>query len=135
MGTPIDRSPAGVPCVNCWGSSKTFGDVFTPKYVTVAVTGIEKGTRWIPADGNPPNGVYDLAQDLSLPCKFANYDNGYVIELFYWPAYSAFQIITPNSSIAFIKVSAICKVSFHSRLYLPGESFVDGIAKITLGFE
>lgn len=77
MGTPIpepgpvDPVAPGELCDVCWGFDKEFGAVPTPSSITVEFDGIAKGPNWQPSDGDPPEGSFDLSQNLDFgPCFF-----------------------------------------------------------------
>lgn len=68
---PPDPVPAGELCSVCWGPGGIFGDGPTPSQITVEIDGVSRGPNWIPADGEPPNGSFDLPQLLDAgPCVF-----------------------------------------------------------------
>lgn len=76
MGTPIPPrvrpplSAVGIPCGDCWGPFRTFGDIPTPSQVQVTVSGINIGPNWVPSDGPPINGVLILPQVTGRSCSF-----------------------------------------------------------------
>ncbi|GAI03414.1 unnamed protein product, partial [marine sediment metagenome] len=40
MGEPVGPEyTVGIPCPQCWGPGKPFGDVPTPKFVSITFTG------------------------------------------------------------------------------------------------
>jgi len=70
MGTPIDIEgdyTEGNACTICWGPGKTFGDVPTPKFLCLNVSGIEK-CPGAPVD--PPNGYWVLEQRADFSCMW-----------------------------------------------------------------
>lgn len=64
----VDPPGAGSACSVCYGTGKTFGNVATPDYVSMAVSGIITGTAWLPGDGDPANGSFKLLQ--ISPCSW-----------------------------------------------------------------
>lgn len=77
MGRPVpppippDPVAPGELCVFCWGPDGIFGDGPTPSQITVEIDGVAKGPGWVPADGDPPEGSFDLPQLLIAgPCVF-----------------------------------------------------------------
>lgn len=62
MGTPIDKSPDGMPCTVCWGIGKPFGDIPTPAIMTAVFTGISKGDLWVAGDPEPIQGAFEMSQ-------------------------------------------------------------------------
>ena len=63
MGTPIDPPPKDYSCALCWGSADgPFGFGPPPGQVTVFVEGVQKGSAWVPSNGEPPNGYHVFPQ-------------------------------------------------------------------------
>lgn len=59
---------AGELCNNCWGEEGVFGQE-TPSSIIVTVSGIQKTALWTSANGEPPDGDYELTQ---LNCESSN---------------------------------------------------------------
>lgn len=68
---PTPPVPPGEPCPFCWGEDKEFGNVPTPSTVSINFSGISKGPNWQAADGEPPEGDFDVPQNVEEgPCNF-----------------------------------------------------------------
>ncbi len=120
MGTiippPFFEPPtgSGVLCSSCWGPAKEFGDIDTPEFITVIVSGINKGPNWVLADGEPPNSLYVIEQVVpALPCLFAFIDGGFVVDV-RWQ---------PSQVVAFIQVGSF-EFAFSGSTANPCEQFV-----------
>lgn len=87
MGTLIpalDNAIAGVPCTECWGSGKPFGDGPTPRTIQVTFAGIVTGPSWTLPDGNPVSGTFTLTQSGLGPCLWVFLDATWDIEAFWF---------------------------------------------------
>lgn len=69
MGTPLPRSDPGNLCSICWGPSKTFGDVDTPRQVTATIVGLLEGEFWNPITG-PRLLLPTVLTQTIVPCNF-----------------------------------------------------------------
>jgi len=79
MGTPIDIEgdyEEGNPCTRCWGPGKPFGDVPTPKYMVLNVSGVFPCP---PNEKNPPNGSWLLTQAEGFPCAWNLTTSNYIM--------------------------------------------------------
>lgn len=136
MGTPIpppgpiDPVAPGELCVNCWGLDGIFGNGPTPSQITVEIDGVAKGPNWVPEDGDPPNGTYDLPQFLlGGPCLFL-LEGGINLEVFFGPTnvvISGFK--APGFSFFISAPSDPCVLVVGSNL---NDHFTGGTATITL---
>lgn len=70
MGIEIPEQP-DPPDPNCLN---IFNGDEAPGILIAIVTGIEKGPLWIPANGEPLNGEYELIQQPGFPCGWAFLD-------------------------------------------------------------
>jgi hypothetical protein len=111
MGTPIippvdpDPVDAGVDCVNCWGSGKSFGVDSTPESLVLTVSGMNKGPGWSSYYGDPPDGEYTIEQEAGLPCDYEGVDGDFVFKVFYLNTTSQAQIIYKSISLIFATTS------------------------------
>lgn len=71
MGIMPDETEFGDDCLACWPAGKT------PRYVKLFLAGIQRGDDWVPANGQPPNGYWDLEQSDVDPCNFFNMHEGF----------------------------------------------------------
>lgn len=81
MGTPIPWPVEGVECPHCWGEGKPFYSYASPKFIQVTVTGMKRGSLWVPANGEPPNGLWELQQD--DPCEWLSHYSPWTFNLWY----------------------------------------------------
>lgn len=76
MGTEIPGPvvtgdvPRGNACVVCWGPGKPFGDGDTPSIIIVRISGVNKADDWVPADGEPINGEFEIPQSFIISCLY-----------------------------------------------------------------
>jgi len=78
MGTPAPIILPGLACPTCFGPGKKFGDIVTPKAITVVVSGITKSPTWVAGDGEAFEGSMTLTDYQSFMCnwhaEFGDYD-------------------------------------------------------------
>jgi len=83
MGTEIPIDPPGQFCDRCWGYALNFGPGPTPLYMTIEITGIEKGPAWFSGLREPINGVYTLTQTDLYPCIWEKMDTETQIRVYF----------------------------------------------------
>lgn len=66
----LEAVNAGSSCSVCWGQGKTFGAGETPESIFVTFEGIEQGPEWIPFDGDPVDGEFEVPQVGGNPCRY-----------------------------------------------------------------
>lgn len=92
MGTPLPPNPPGNICANCWGPGEVFGNVATPKYVTVTLSGLKAGEFWVPADETLLLTPHVLIQSM-FPCTFEVRDETFQWHLVWDPARTSASVI------------------------------------------
>lgn len=124
----LDPVPAGDACSLCWGNSKPFGVGDTPESVVVVIQDIEKGSTWMPADGEPPDGIFILTQIGGTPCGYALFDADFSMFFNFGPVAAGFSIFDDTFTIfIFSGPGPICNTFFENTLTDP---FVGGTATI-----
>ncbi|GAI03417.1 unnamed protein product [marine sediment metagenome] len=79
MGEPVGPEyTVGIPCPQCWGPGKPFGDVPTPKFVSITFTGLVG--IWAPA-----NHKWIGQQDPLMPCLWDFEDATFVGTYYFVP--------------------------------------------------
>lgn len=129
MGTPIEPPEPGIACPLCWGSAGSpFGSGAPPDILQVEVTGIQKGTAWIPADGEPPEGVFSV--EPVIACQWFSLDFPKFF-IFYTSGQSWLQIEQFFPVLAFFAQPAIdCVQDFVNELTNPAGKFFNGSAHV-----
>lgn len=118
--------PAGDACTTCWGNGKPFGVGETPSKMTVVIQDVEKGPDWIPFNGEPPNGTFELIQNPNVPCTFNGFTVGFLLQLSYGGLFTVFQVIGfPLGGISFFGFEGACQTFHVNTVTLP---FVGGTA-------
>jgi hypothetical protein len=121
MGTPIpplpdpDKVPAGDQCSICWGVGKTFGNVDTPSKVIASVSGIEHGPSWIPSDGEPLEGKFELVQHDTKSCWFWYYQEPYGIGWYNEVLNSEVYIFNVNGPSHFDSFETTCSLVYNNQ--------------------
>jgi len=90
MGDPVgDNYTPGNPCNRCWGPGKAFGDVPTPKYVSIIFSGLTG--IWAPANHkwigqqDPLNACLWDFEDATFLGTYYFYDGGTGVYLGFKP--------------------------------------------------
>lgn len=69
MGTPLPPNPPDDGCAICFGVGRAFGDLPTPKYITVEVVGLQPDDAWDQDDELTLLAPQDLMQT-DDPCIY-----------------------------------------------------------------
>lgn len=135
MGTPIDKSPNGLPCPNCWGVGKPFGSGLPPLFVTLTFSGIVTGPAWHSGFPLPPNGTFVLTQT-HRPCYYRLLLGRFDFELKYWPEHTVVVIGLESPYVVYDSIGYGCLLSSVNSFGSPGHYlYVNGTCSIVLGFE
>jgi len=132
MGTPAPIDNPGSTCSLCFGIGGAFGVPVTPKYLTVEVVGIEKGSLWVPADGMPTNGRWCLQQLDLYPCIFQDYTPGGYNLTWYVDATRTRSVVRSYTGVVCFENSVQAPCSLKSSNLLGGDHFVGGTMEIFL---
>jgi hypothetical protein len=133
VGTPIDKTPVGNDCINCWGLGKTFGDVSTPGILTVTLSGILTGDLWGPSFPESPNGSFELCQ--ILPCTWQYNVSPYLITVVFGSDFTQVSAVVESLYIGFTSLNnPACVLEVDNELDSPiGTEYYGGNAVIMLG--
>lgn len=105
-----------------------------PGYIIAAVSGIQKGSGWLPQDGEPQNGVWEVP---FLNCtRFLLTDGTYTTALQWFPTAFFFTIRTVGYASQFSGVSSFVDPAYiSSTLVSPTLAFYGGVATLYLAFD
>ena len=85
MGTPVDPItdpdpvPVGTDCDICWAEGKPFFGRRTPSSLVLYFSGINLASDWLPGNGAPIDGMFDLSQSILSPCFFGLVTDNYTM--------------------------------------------------------
>lgn len=127
MGTPLPANPPGITCTICWGIGKPFGNVFTPLFVKVSLSGLLPGEHWDSSLANKLALPATLEQ-VAIPCDWNLNDGDFVWTFGYVPARSALLVIhtQTNSSVFGAAVAPACQTSLDNQNSQPEGKFAYG---------
>lgn len=109
--------PAGDACNTCWGNGKPFGVGETPESITVVIQDVKKGPDWMAADGEPPDGTFELSQLSEFPCFFQGITASLVMTLLWDIGGSAMGVVNlPSGTPSFFGFGVECKTVFNNSL-------------------
>ncbi len=123
--TLYDYEPPPNTCNGCFGAAQT------PDLILINFNGILRGDDWVPADGEPPNGIWPIPPD--GPCHFGAIVNGHDVNYDLVAPVSGLTIDTPLPRNAFIDVIvALYQTWFeNAKNVAAGNHFYGGYASIT----
>lgn len=103
MFKEIEEYVTGAACANCWGSGKTFGDIDTPKRITITGSGFAGACA-------PCNDTFIAEQDVFAPCLW-KFNNGTVLGS--WtagPLATLFQLEMVGGPVCYNQTGAKCAI-------------------------
>lgn len=124
MGTPLPPNEPGTPCTRCFGIGKAFGDVSTPKFITVQLHDLQPGDFWDPDDEQELLTPTLLSQ-AGLACDW-NLGTSAFTWIWAWRGAGSTIIIqhTPTNKRAFESFAAPnCLLEYSSDLVVPANNF------------
>jgi len=109
-----------------------FGADTTPDQIFLQLTDIKKGAWWIPANGEPPNGIHILTP--TNPCQFGLTTAAFLFELSWDGSDTILSIYTWGMAAVFWRTTAYPPVTwFQNTPQTPvGNFFYDGFAALTI---
>lgn len=125
---PLDPVPAGNACTVCWGNGRPYGVGETPITVTVVIEGIEKTPTWIPPIGDPPDGVFELTQNIFQACTYEFNDINFDMDLIFTPGDATFIVRQAGGPVrSFFATGSVCATFFENEETF---AFIGGTATI-----
>lgn len=118
------ESPPNV-CIPVYGAGQT------PDTIFLSFNEIKKGDNWVAADGEPPNGLWEIPPN--APCNFSATIGGYLVTYSTAAGASGVLIQTPNATLAFVGTSGVAgTTNFPSIFTSPvGKAFYDGWCSVS----
>ncbi len=127
---PIGPVAPGGDCTVCWGIGKEFGDIDTPSAIQVVFSGINKGPNWLPAYGEPLNGLFLIPQVVPVPCAYQKTAAQPTITLVFGVAGTGLRMDDSLTGAKyFFAAAGVCVLEFVNE---ENDHFVGGSAELTL---
>lgn len=101
MGYPIEEYEEGDSCSNCWGPSKTFGDVPTPKRIRVTGSGFAGACA-------PCNNTFVVEQTNLFPCRYEYFGAIVDIVINFGAVNTAFSMSVDGVGLCYAKNEGLC---------------------------
>lgn len=128
---PFDKIyPPSIGSANsvCYGIGECFGNVATPTYIVLELSGIQKGVLWAAPDGEPPNGIIKLTQELPTRWRF---NDGFLDVYWDWRATLTYCWGSQNSKGLFSSsLFDTCLLTLDNQVITPNSYFYLGKAEI-----
>lgn len=96
MGTRLPQNEPGERCFTCFGPGLTFGDVVTPKFVSLQLINLQQGEFWIPEDEHLLTTPH-LLEQTPTACKWSITDQDYTFEL-HWDGALSIAFVVNNAT-------------------------------------
>lgn len=124
----LEPVPAGIPCTVCWGNGRPYGVGETPITVTVVIEGIKKTPAWIPPIGDPPDGAFELTQNIFQACTYEFDDINFDMDLIFTPGDATFIVRQAGGPVrSFFATGSVCATFFENEETF---AFIGGTATI-----